>query len=182
MLFRARLVIGVIAVFVAASSVAQVTQVDYSKRAEGFENELYETSIESPEASSRWMAKKFRTTRYSTPEHRYADDRFETGMMERFQSKRFKTEQLEFEKRDVVMFRGHDEMFGSNALDQIRYNTLHHDAKRESRVADVEEAIDIEEFLDRLSLADLNRYQFRRSHSREPGLPVQRAAGATAVE
>jgi len=175
-------VILILAGLIASQAVAQVTQIDYSKRAKGFENKLYETGAETPKASERWMVKKFRTTSYSTPEHRFADDRFEIAEMERFQSRRFKTEELDYEKRDVVMFRKSDEMFGSDELDRLRYNTLHHDAKRQSRISDQEEAINIEDFLDKLSLADLNRYQFRSTRSREASIPVQRAASGSGDE
>ncbi len=161
---------------------ARVTQVDFSERNERLENKRFKTSTENPQANARWMDKRFSTKKFSTQEHRFSEKSVQFEKMDLFRSERYKTEELDFEVRDTVMFRGGDELFTSGNLERIRFNTLHHDVKKESGFADAERAVDIEEFLDRLSLADLNRYQFRRSHSSEPGIPVQQAAGGTAEE
>jgi len=176
MIFR-RSSILLIGALLVLSAQAKLVDIDFSKRSSEFDNKMFETTVESPKANPRLMTKQYGTTRYSVSRHRLADQKFSVERMDLFQSNRYPTEELDLEMRDTDMFRNSGQVFSSGELDRIRFNTLHHDAKRESRLADSESAIDVEEFLDQLSLADLNRYQFRRSRSREPGFPTQQAAG-----
>lgn len=160
----------------------QVRQWDYTQRVEEFENKRFETEVTRPSESNRWMSRRFDTRRYATDTHRFADDRFDAGKIELYRSNEFRTRELDFEEREVEWFRGKDKGFRKEDLEKIRFNTLHHFAKKESMVADEDPAIDVDALLDQLSLADLNRYQFRRSHSPEPGIPVQRAASEEVPE
>ncbi|MGE9291684.1 MAG: hypothetical protein ACQKBT_11870 [Puniceicoccales bacterium] len=177
-----QILLGLLLLSGGATVSAQVTQIDYSKRNTKLEGKQYETSSEVPQTTERWMSKRFSTQKFTTKQHRFADDQFEVEKMDLYQSKRFKTEELDFETREHVDFRDSGEMFTPDELDRLKFNTLHHDAQKESWVADVESAIEVEEMLDRLSLADLNRYQFRSSRPTEPGIPVQKAASVEVVE
>jgi hypothetical protein len=166
----------------AAGLAAEVRQWDLTERNERIENKRFETDVRRPDSSPRWMAKRFDTSRFATDTHRLADERFEAGKIDLFRSRRFETPRLDYAKRERVWFPRKGKMLSKEELDEIRFNTLHHHAKKESMIADEGPAIDVEEFLDRLSLADLNRYQFRRSHPEKPGIPVQRAASEDVPE
>ena len=92
--------------------------------------------------------------------------------LQRFRAKELSYDQLTF---DTHRFDGREPTLGK--LERIRYNTMHHRfSDRHSNLLEREQRV-FEEQLDGLSLADLNRYHFRRSHSQDPGLPVTEAAG-----
>ena len=175
--------IAVLGALCAGMVSAQVRQTDFTKRNFGMENKRFGTDVERPEVDSRWMSERFSTGSSDFQTKRFQTEKFAVEKMDLYRSKRFETPVLDFEKRERVMFRKADSLFSKDELDRIKFNTLHHAARKDSMVADEDPAIDVEELLNQLSLAELNRYQFRRSHSREPGVPVQRAAaGETDTE
>ncbi|MBC2603465.1 hypothetical protein [Puniceicoccus vermicola] len=177
-----QIILCALGTIIASALGAQVTQTDFSKRNRKIESQRYDTKGEIPQPTNRWMSKRFDTTQFSTQQYRFSDDKFKVQKMDLYKSDRFRTKELDMEMVEPVDFRGGDQLFSSKELDQIKYNTLHHDVKKNSRLVDENSVREIDDMAERLSLADLNRYQFRRSHSREPGIPVQQAASAEAAE
>ncbi|MFP4353322.1 MAG: hypothetical protein ACLFRP_08140 [Puniceicoccaceae bacterium] len=171
-----------LACLLAGAGSAQVRQTDFTKRNSAIESKRFGTEVERPEVKSRWMSKRFSTRSSDFQAKTFRTRKFSVEKMDLYGSKRFETPVLDLEKRDRVMYRQADALFSPDELDRIRFNTLHHAARKDSMVADEDPAIEVEDLLDQLSLAELNRYQFRRSHSREPGLPVQEAASGEAGE
>jgi len=176
MVSRMCISLAILGCLLAGVASAQVRQTDFTRRNSGIENKRFGAEVERPEGDSRWMSERFSTGSSDFQAKTFRTKKFAVEKMDLYGSKRFDTPVLDFEKRDRVMFRQADALFSQDELDRIKFNTLHHAARRDSMVADEDPAIEVEELLDQLSLADLNRYQFRRSHSREAGFPVQRAA------
>ncbi len=174
--------ITVLGALLAGALSAQVRQTDFTRRNSGIENKRFGTDVERPEADSRWMSERFSTGSSDFQSKTFRTKKFAVEKMDLYGSKRFETPVLDLEKRDRVMFRQADVQFSKDELDRIKFNTLHHAARKDSMVADEDPAIEVEELLNQLSLAELNRYQFRRSHSPEPGFPVQRAAAGETGE
>jgi len=170
--------LGIIVLFLSAShSPAQVQQWDFTDRASQFENKRFEVTVTEPEAGSRWMSRRFNTQRFPTQQHRFAQQRFDSGKVELFRTRDFETRELDFEVREVEWFRGKDQQFSDAELLTLKNNTLHQFDRQESFAVQVDRAVDIEEVLDQLSLADLNRFQFRRSRSDDSEIPTQQAGG-----
>tara|TARA_R100000027_G_scaffold254_1_gene286 strand:+ start:14794 stop:15321 length:528 start_codon:yes stop_codon:yes gene_type:complete len=160
----------------------QVRPWDFTKRNSRLEGKRFETTtMATPQGSDKWKNQKFNTANYDTYDSRFSGDQFKVETTNLYQSSRFNTTDLDFEQRDFIAFRQDDKMFSEDELDRIKFNTLHHDAKKDSMVAKEGPALNIQEVLDQLSLADLNRYQFRSSRSDDPVLPVQQAASEKIV-
>ncbi|MEM0965787.1 MAG: hypothetical protein AAGJ81_06540 [Verrucomicrobiota bacterium] len=167
--------LGLLCLFAGSSVRAQVRQIDFTQRNEAIESKRFETSSENPVPSGKWMSRRYNTTSFQTTDHPFASQKFSVEKINLFQSDRFETPELDMGMMETGDFRGSGLLFASSNLERIRFNTLHHSANRESVVAD-RPAVRFEDLVDQLSLAELNRYQFRRSRAREPGVPVQQAA------
>lgn len=160
-----------------ASVAAQGRDVDFSQRVSELENKKFETEVTTPQADSRWMSRRFDTRQYDAPRHRYADRRFHSDKIELFRTQRFDTEELDYDVREVEWFRQKDKEFSGSELRVLRDNTLHQFDRQDSFQVGIQRAVDVEEALDQLSLADLNRFNFRRNQSDESGIPSQTAGG-----
>lgn len=157
------------------SSTAQVKEWDYTDRASELESKRFDYKVESPEADSRWMSHRFDTKRYPAQTHRFNEQLFESGRIEMLRTQKYETPELEFAVREVEWYRSRDKQFNNAELRVLRDNSLSQFQSQNSTMIDIERGIDVEEVLDQLSLADLNRFQFRRSHPSEAGIPIDQA-------
>jgi len=163
--------------FLCTALTAQVRQHDYGKRATGFESQKFSTPMKQFSVNESTMSKRFSTPDFSMDMSKLDQRESRFRRSEAMPLQRYRANELSFDEMTIEKHRFADREPSMANLERVRFNTLHHRFnERHSHLLEREQKV-FEDQLDGLSMADVNRYHFRRSHSQDPGLPVTEAAG-----
>jgi alkylated DNA repair dioxygenase AlkB len=165
---------------------AQVKKNDFTEGSKEFqaqenikERKMIDDKLHEKDVKERKIYKNDNKTTQPTP-GLFQDKSSDRKMNKAFGTNQFMYEnkKVEFPKKQYDMFSGNKKMSTMPNIATLKEIVLYSKYKDASKYGVPHKEISeemVQEMVDKISMKDINRYQFRHNRSNDPGLPVQQA-------